>query len=165
MKKIYVGLASCFYISYLPAALAKWLSPSLSRRKRTGAGLMGSLFGALAYLMLPPEYLESLWLLLIGIAVSVYISGRAEKILKVHDDSRIVIDEVIGVWIAMWGLGQTLGPQLIVAFILFRWFDCMKGPWGRALQKLPGGWGITLDDVAAGVLANGATRFLFCILN
>ena len=125
----------------------------------TGAGLIGSIEGALTYLLLPAALARSPWMILIGIALSVWISGQAETALGSHDDSRIVIDEWIGAWIAVWGLEQRVGWLFILAFVLFRVFDVLKGPLGRALQKLPGGGGITLDDVYAGIAANLLWRF------
>ena len=71
-----------------------------------------------------------------------------------------MIDEWVGVWIALYGLGQSITAPLVLAFVLFRILDTVKGPWGNALQKLPGGWGITLDDVMAGFLANLLTRLV-----
>ena len=96
----------------------------------------------------------------VAVALSLVASHYAEKVLSSHDDSRIIIDEWVGAWVALWGMEQVIGGPLIVAFILFRIFDVWKGPWGRFLQKLPGGWGINLDDVGAGLLANLGTRAL-----
>ena len=68
------------------------------------------------------------------------------------DPSEVVIDEVVGIWIALAGI-STGNLHLAAAFLFFRLFDIWKpGPINR-LQALPGGWGIMLDDVAAGLLA------------
>jgi phosphatidylglycerophosphatase A len=68
------------------------------------------------------------------------------------DPSHVVIDEVAGQWIALTGSRPDLA-HLLAAFLLFRLFDIFK-PWpARRLERLPGGWGIMLDDVAAGVYA------------
>lgn len=162
-----VMLASCFFLSYVPAKLIGFIKKSikgqtLSERRWTGAGLIGSLFGAGLFLLIPPMgLLPWIWILVGGILISVFVSHQAEKALNSHDDSRIVIDEWIGVWVAFFGLAPEIGAPLVTAFILFRFFDVIKGPWGHALQKLPGGWGVTMDDVGAGLLANLVTRFLF----
>jgi phosphatidylglycerophosphatase A len=66
------------------------------------------------------------------------------------DPSRVVIDEVIGVWIAMLGLPVTW-EWLLAAFILFRFFDIVKPLGIRRLEAIKGGWGVMLDDVLAGV--------------
>ena len=66
---------------------------------------------------------------------------------------KVVIDEMIGVWIAL--LGFALTPfNLIAAFILFRFFDIAKPLGIRQLENIKGGWGVMLDDVLAGVYAN-----------
>jgi phosphatidylglycerophosphatase A len=68
------------------------------------------------------------------------------------DPQRVVVDEVCGVLIALAFSGRDL-RSIAVAFVLFRLLDMFK-PWPiRALERLPGGLGIMLDDVAAGVLA------------
>lgn len=82
----------------------------------------------------------------------------------VDDPSEIVIDEVVGMWIALWPLSYGLWhagagqwafpwPGWVVAFLAFRLFDIWK-PWlvGRA-DRMHGGLGVMLDDVAAGVMA------------
>jgi phosphatidylglycerophosphatase A len=72
-------------------------------------------------------------------------SGRA-------DPGCVVIDEVVGQWVALIGSRADL-VHLLAAFLFFRFFDILK-PWpARRLESLPGGWGIMLDDVAAGVYA------------
>lgn len=165
--RLSVFLATGLFVSYVPSALLNALKNKsetrhttggqahiLIEKKWTGAGLLGSIEGALMYLFLPARIAFSGMAVLIGLAVAVYFSGRAEKILNSHDDSRIVIDEWIGAWIAVWGLQQKLTGIFIIAFVLFRLFDVLKGPIGRACQRLPGGWGVTFDDVYAGVFAN-----------
>ncbi len=67
-----------------------------------------------------------------------------------HDPSKIVVDEVIGVWIAMLGVPFSL-LNLAVAFVLFRLFDIWKPLGIRQMERLPGGWGVMMDDVLAGV--------------
>ncbi|MEA1867643.1 MAG: phosphatidylglycerophosphatase A [Thermodesulfobacteriota bacterium] len=92
------------------------------------------------------------------ILISVWISGRAELLLGHKDPSQIVIDEVVGMAVAL--AGAPLKPSLIiVAFMLFRFFDIWKPFPIRYIDKsVPGGWGIVLDDVAAGIMANLAWR-------
>ena len=100
------------------------------------------------------------WLALVaGTLLSVVISDRAEKALGVHDDTRIVIDEWIGAWIAASTAPHMMGRPLIVSFVLFRLFDVLKGPLAP-LQRLPGGWGVTMDDVGAGLVSAAIVHFL-----
>jgi phosphatidylglycerophosphatase A len=71
-----------------------------------------------------------------------------------RDPSCAVIDEVLGMGVAMFLLPQ--GPEwpfIIMAVILFRLFDIWKPFPIRRLEKLPGGWGIMTDDLVAGLYA------------
>jgi len=92
------------------------------------------------------------------ILISVWISGKAELLLGKKDPSQIVIDEVVGMAVAL--AGAPLEPSLvIIAFLFFRFFDIWKPfPIRYIDRSFPGGWGIVLDDVAAGVMANLAWR-------
>jgi phosphatidylglycerophosphatase A len=80
-----------------------------------------------------------------------------------HDPSEIVIDEVVGQWLAIWAISypawahgiaiSALWPGWVAAFALFRLFDIWKpGPVGWADRKT-GPMGVMLDDVIAGILA------------
>ncbi len=70
-----------------------------------------------------------------------------------HDSPRIVIDEMVGMWISVMWIG-TGWLVLLISFLLFRFFDIVKPAGIRKLEKLPGGIGIMADDVAAGIAAN-----------
>ena len=75
------------------------------------------------------------------------------------DPKQVVIDEMIGVWIAL--LGHPLSIfNFIAAFILFRFFDIAKPLGIRQLENIKGGWGVMLDDVLAGVYANIVLQIL-----
>ena len=79
----------------------------------------------------------------------VWSAGVIEGHSGHHDPSVVVIDEVAGMWIALLG-AQHAGWYFLAAFLIFRFLDITKpGPVNR-LQDLPGGWGVMLDDVAAG---------------
>jgi phosphatidylglycerophosphatase A len=73
------------------------------------------------------------------------------------DPQIVVIDEVVGQWLALAGAGagaaQLNWKTFLAAFVLFRAFDIWKPPPVRQLEKLPGGTGIVLDDVMAGLYA------------
>lgn len=66
------------------------------------------------------------------------------------DSYRVVIDEVAGVWVGLLGVPLT-GPRLLLGLLLFRFFDIAKPLGIRRLEALPGGFGVMLDDVLAGV--------------
>lgn len=159
-----VMIASGFFVSFLPSKLVvayrlRFGRKSFADRKWTGAGLVGSLWGAATYLVMPTSISCAWPVVLMGVLISIGISHVAEKALQNHDDSRIVIDEWIGTWIALVGLAPVISPLFVLAVILFRFFDVFKGPWGHALQKWPGGLGVVMDDVVAGILANIFIRF------
>jgi phosphatidylglycerophosphatase A len=97
-------------------------------------------------------------------ALSIYIAGRAEIIYQKKDDQRIVIDEIIGLQITMLPVAINV-LHLCVGFVLFRVFDILKPFPINNLQKLPGGWGVVMDDVAAGIYAGAVMLLLIYIFN
>jgi phosphatidylglycerophosphatase A len=92
--------------------------------------------------------------------VGIWASNHAEAHYGEHDCQRIVVDEIAGQLISVIAVPCTW-PNLIVAFGWFRLFDSVK-PWpaGRIDERMPGGLGVVMDDVAAGVYAAGATSLL-----
>lgn len=93
-------------------------------------------------------------------AACVVSGDHAEARFGKKDPSAVVADEVVGMSIALIALPigweGTLWhalPALIAAFLLFRFFDITKLPPANSLQRVAGGWGILLDDVAAGLWA------------
>lgn len=76
-----------------------------------------------------------------------------------HDPSRIVADEMVGVWIAMLFVPFNW-LNLALAFVLFRIFDIWKPLGVRQMEKFPGGWGVMLDDVLAGVYSLAVMHLL-----
>jgi len=80
------------------------------------------------------------------------------------DPSVVVIDEIVGVWIALFAI--PFSPlNAAIAFFAFRAFDILKPPPARQVEQIPDGWGIMLDDVVAGVYANIATRIALFVLS
>lgn len=95
--------------------------------------------------------------LLIGIflifPLGIWASKHFERMSREKDSGMIVIDEVIGMWIAL--IPAVLTPLSVgLAFILFRLFDVWK-PWPISWldKKCPGAYGVMLDDVLAGIFA------------
>jgi len=93
-----------------------------------------------------------LLLLLLASACTVLVVRLCRR-KALADDPSIVLDEFIGVWITLLGAPPTW-QGLLGGFMLFRLFDIVK-PWpvSWADRKVPGGLGVMLDDVFAGVLA------------
>lgn len=150
-----VAIATGLHLSYIPYALLKG-TRLVSERRWSGAGLVGTLWG-LGTLGLLPEGAGFWPVLALGVLGASWAAGRAETALGAHDDPRIVVDETVGFWVAAAGLPRTFGA-LAAAFALFRIFDATKPPPCRRLEALPGGFGVVMDDVGAGVYANLLTR-------
>ncbi len=94
--------------------------------------------------------------------IGVFTAGQMERALG-EDPPVVVIDEVVGMWISLLLLPKTI-LLAFVAFLFFRGFDIVKPPPARRFENYRDGWGIMLDDVAAGVYANAAVRILILIL-
>ena len=134
-------------VHLLAAGFGSGLAPRAPGTAGTLAGVL--LYLALAALPLPVYLGLSLGLFLLG----VWICGRAARDLNAHDHPSIVFDEMIGYLVTMAGAPFGIG-WLALGFVLFRFFDIVK-PWPISLldRKVPGGFGIMLDDLAAGLLA------------
>lgn len=88
-------------------------------------------------------------------AIVLYVIGRlsaawAERAAG-KDPGFFVIDEVIGYLVTIAWTGPPTLLTLVVAFVVFRFFDILKPPPVRTFERIPGGDGILLDDVVAGV--------------
>ncbi len=130
-------IATVFWVGYLPIAPGTWA---------TGVGVSIACFLGNN---LPAYTILLLVLLILGIITS----GLVEKLLNQKDPGIVVIDEVVGVMIALWGL-PLIWPVMICGFFLFRAFDMFKIYPINKLEAQPGGWGIMLDDCMAGVYTN-----------
>lgn len=87
-------------------------------------------------------------------AASCLWAERAGKALKVHDSRRIVIDEVVGVWLTLLFFSEFGLWEGIVGFVFFRIFDVWKPPPIRRVdQTLSNGVGVIVDDLLAGIYA------------
>ncbi len=139
MKTAARVLATWFFCGYAPvgpgtagsaAALAiAWL---LHRY----AGLPAIAFALLAILLAAP---------------AVWAADVTAKQTGLKDPQFVVVDEVVGQWIAVAGATQLNWKSWLGAFLLFRLFDIWKPSPARQLERLPGGTGIVADDVMAGI--------------
>jgi len=98
------------------------------------------------------------------IALAVLAAGSAEKILDRPDPGEVVIDEVVGMLIAMLMIPRHPLAWLL-AFALFRFFDIVK-PWPVSYfdRHFHGGLGIVMDDLAAGLYACGSLQLIWHLL-
>jgi phosphatidylglycerophosphatase A len=95
----------------------------------------------------------------ISVAITVAIiglgiwSGNKVEPIWGKDHGRVVIDEVAGMCITLLFVPVTI-KYVLAGLILFRFFDIVKPLFIKKLELLPGGWGVMMDDVLAGVYAN-----------
>jgi phosphatidylglycerophosphatase A len=143
MRALIVFIATGVYSGYSPVA----------------PGTAGSVVGlVLVWFVTGPMWAHSPLLTLIvftiAFAISCWISGRAEEIFNEPDSSKIVIDEVLGMALTMFGNPITV-PWMLTGFVLFRVFDVLK-PWPASIidRQMPGGAGVMLDDFAVAIYAN-----------
>ncbi|BBO67229.1 phosphatidylglycerophosphatase A [Desulfosarcina alkanivorans] len=92
------------------------------------------------------------------VVASTWIAHAAEKIELQKDPKQVVVDEICGMAVTLFALPFT--PVFILSgFALFRVFDILKPfPIRWVDKKVPGGLGIMLDDILAGVFANALLR-------
>ena len=126
-------VGSGFYTGYIPVA----------------SGTFGSLVAIVIYLI--PGF-EQLQIILPSIVIlfvyGVFVSSKFEKLYG-KDPSQCTVDEVVGTWIALMALPKT-AYIISTSFLVWRALDIIKPFPARSSEKLPGGWGIMIDDVISG---------------
>jgi len=143
------------------------LGSGLPRRAPGTWGSVGGLIVAIPLISL--GFVPFLIITILSCLIGIWICGRTSELMQGHDDPHIVWDEWAGIWITLlpfsymsvstasyWqDISQSLSViALIIAFVLFRFFDIIKPPpIGWADKKVAGGLGIMLDDIIAGVMA------------
>jgi phosphatidylglycerophosphatase A len=123
-------------------------------------GTFGSLAAVIVFYLLWLAFGEAArWIVLallpiVG-AVAIWLGRWAEDYFKTVDPHPFVLDEVVGQWLTLLlvRLSAQPLPSIAAAFFLFRAFDVAKPFPVRRMERLPGGWGILMDDVAAAVYA------------
>ncbi len=113
------------------------------------------------------DYTTAQTILLLGIIFFFFMGVKlscdyAIPLFGKEDPSPIVIDEVVGMWMAAWlwefpnhfnSFNFNNWVELLVAFFLFRFFDITKIGGIRHLEKIGNGWGVMLDDLASGLIS------------
>ncbi|MGP5134954.1 MULTISPECIES: phosphatidylglycerophosphatase A family protein [Psychrobacter] len=143
------------------------LGSGLPRRAPGTWGTVGGLIVAIPLLSL--GFVPFLIITILSCVIGSWICGRTSELMGGHDNPHIVWDEWAGMWLTLlplsymgiadgnfWqNIAQTSSiVAIIIAFILFRFFDIIKPPpIGWADKKVAGGLGIMLDDIIAGVMA------------
>jgi len=117
---------------------------------------------------------------LVAVALSIWLCGEAEQILKKKDPGSVVLDEIVAIplcftgWLAAAWWPQHRWPgvdffwkhplESVGVFALFRFFDILKPSPVRESQNFPGGWGVTMDDVLAAVYVNVVVLVVYFLL-
>ena len=139
--------ATFFYLGKLPFAPGSW----------------GSLGALLLWFLLPISFSIHLSVIVFLFVLGVYSSNKMAKYMDDHDPSEVVIDEAVGMGISLFMLPHSFGLYLL-AFVLFRIFDVLKPSFIYRVQNLPGGCGIMLDDVLAGLFTLAIVHGIASIL-
>ncbi|HEX5709950.1 MAG TPA: phosphatidylglycerophosphatase A [Sulfuricurvum sp.] len=140
-------------------------------------GTVGTLvslpIGVAILIFLGPQTLFLMTLLITLIAIKSI--DRYEAVSGIHDNQKIVIDELVGMWIALSiapGIMFTMGDladwnngiavQIVLSFILFRLYDIKKPSIiGRIDREAKGGWGVMGDDILAGFAAGISSALIW----
>ena len=136
-------------LSKIAWAIATWFGCGLVPK---APGTMGSLGAIPLYLLVARQ--GQPWVAVATVlvtAVGVWAASVVARELGKKDPQIVVVDEVAGLLVTMLPMREVSWLAVVLGFALFRLFDVFK-PWPiRKLEQLPGGWGIVLDDIAAGI--------------
>lgn len=124
-------------------------------------GTIGSAVGILYYTVFfyKQDFLGYLLLLLFSIYLAIAFCGEAEVRLKQKDAQVIILDELVAMPVCFLGMKPLFHKHpvwliMLLGFFLFRFFDIVKPLYISRLQKLNGGFGVVMDDVAAALATN-----------
>ncbi len=123
-------------------------------------GTAGSLLGLVLFFLFPLNGWYWLAITVLVFFIGVWTSTIIEK-EKGEDPPIVVIDEVVGQWVALLFIPFYSLKIYILAFLLFRLFDVRKPPPIDQSQRLKAGYGIMIDDVLAGIYANIILQLIF----
>ena len=137
MQKIAKLIATVFYIGFCPVA----------------SGTVASFLALPIYYFLRENPYIYFFITLILLVAGFWASSRAEKEFGRKDPGEIVIDEFSAMLIVFLFIPFSV-KFMVIGFFLFRIFDILKFPALKRLERLPKGYGIMLDDIAAAILAN-----------
>jgi phosphatidylglycerophosphatase A len=132
-------------------------------------GTVGTLWGVLLVTLvwpILPHWGAQAALAVFLTAIAVPICQAGERWFETKDDRRIVADEFLTFPLCMIGLPATGEAVwvMVLAFVTCRAFDILKPPPAYGLQKLPGGWGIVVDDVIASVYSLAVNHVLYRVI-
>lgn len=147
LKALLKHIATLGFIGYLPIA----------------PGTFGALAAMLLFASLKPDTSTTVIVLIAVTIMGTLSAHQAEKLLNEKDSRHIVIDEFAGYIVSVLLLPPTI-PYYVAAFLLFRFFDILKPPPIRDIERVfPGGMGIVADDLMAGIYTNIALQIWNCL--
>ncbi|GAA8479304.1 phosphatidylglycerophosphatase A [Helicobacter pylori] len=144
---------------------ACFLTLFFSGYSKKAPGTIGSLVALLLGLPVLIFSANTLFLgaIFVGLIAIAQIDKEEEE-SKIHDSSYIVIDELVGMWLAMAISGLSLAG-VVLSFIFFRIYDITKPSLiGKIDKEVKGGLGVVADDTLAGVLAGLSALLVIHIL-
>jgi phosphatidylglycerophosphatase A len=143
-------IATWFYVGRLKPGPGTWASV-VAMLMWVGLG------GMLAPAWLVPALVAAV---VVVTALGIAAGTRVASDTGDKDPCYVVVDEVAGQWIAL--IGAPLGwKSMLAGLILFRFFDILKPPPLRRFERFPGGVGIMMDDIGAGLYALAVMQLLF----
>ena len=127
-------------------------------------GTFGTLAGLpICFILSRIDFRITTLCIVLFLLAGIWISGKAEKILKKEDPGSVVIDEIAGIMIALAGIPFN-AVWVGLGVILFRLLDIVKPfPVKYIEARFSGGTGIVLDDAAAGLMTNAIIRIIMLL--
>ncbi|MBP8178122.1 MAG: phosphatidylglycerophosphatase A [Spirochaetes bacterium] len=134
-----------------------------------GSGTVGAFLALLFYIIIHQlcgKYGIMVNLILVTVILypSIKLGDDAEIFFAMKDPQAVVLDEMLGFWVTMLFHSFSL-LSVLLGFIFFRLFDIMKPYPIQKLEHCKGGLGIMMDDIIAGVYANGVISLILFIMN
>ena len=128
-------------------------------------GTIGSIVGLLVFWLIKDSASFTVEVLVVTILffVGVWASTIVEQVLQRQDPGVVIVDEVVGMLVALMLLPPTT-TVIFLAFFLFRFFDIVKPYPARWCEQLSRGWGIMMDDVVAGLYVNVLIHIILWIV-
>lgn len=149
MIRLAFAIATVFKAGYIPIA----------------PGTVGSIIGLLIFWLIK-DYASFTIEMFVAAALffaGVWASTIVEQVLERHDPGVVIVDEVVGMLVALMLLPPTI-TVMFLAFLLFRVFDIIKPYPARWCEQLSRGWGIMIDDVVAGLYVNVLIHIILWIV-
>ncbi len=128
-------------------------------------GTCGTLAALICILFFPLSFREHLFFSVVITILGSFAATSAERTFSQKDSSKIIIDEFAGFYVATLAVPHSY-PLLVVAFILFRFFDILKPLMIRKLENtLSRGVGVMADDILAGIYTNMVVQLYLKVLS